>query len=174
MTKQEIAEGMRQFILMAFIGPENLETGFLTRQRVNPLEKDEIIEFSQTTEYIVNQVVKLYADALNGQMPDDYSCGILFQYIFDKTTEAAYKKATGKEVDTVFMLKDAFDYYEPDLPEYIQLKLTSVVRHISIINSKVLRYLDDNKCRINDITQWMPAYLMAAAIIAMQFAQEIV
>ena len=30
MNKQEIAQGLSQFVMMAFIGPQNIETGFLT------------------------------------------------------------------------------------------------------------------------------------------------
>ena len=47
----------------------------------------------------------------------------------------------GDEVDTQFNLKEAFDYHEPDMPEYIQLKLTNVVGKIGLINIKILHYL---------------------------------
>ena len=60
-----------------------------------------------------------------------------------------------------------------DLPEYIQLKLTNVVGKIGLINMKILHYLDENNARTNDYDSWLPAYLMVAVIIAIQFAQEI-
>ena len=88
-------------------------------------------------------------------------------------TEALYKLLMGEEVDTQFELKEAFEYHEPDLPEYIQLKLTNVVGKIAIIHSRILHYLDENSARTSDLELWLPAYLMVAVIIAIQFAQEI-
>lgn len=173
MTKLELAQIMNQFVLMAFVGPENIQTGFLTRQRVNPLENKQMIAFSQESENIINQLVKLFADAVNGIIPDYTDCGTLFQYVFDKTTEATYKLVIGMEIDTKFMLGEAFDYHEPDLPEYIQLKLTNVVGQICIISTKILHYLDENGYRTKDVKEWMPAYLMVAVVLAIEFAQEI-
>jgi hypothetical protein len=173
MTKQEMAQSMNQFVLMSFVSPENIQTGFLTRQRVNSLENNQIVAFSQETENIVNQLVKNFANAVKGIVPDYTDCGTLFQYVFDKTTEATYKLVTGEEVDTQFMLKEAYEYHEPDLPEYIQLKLTNVVGPTSIISTKILHYLDENECRTKDVEQWMTAYLMVAVVLAIEFAQEI-
>ena len=39
MNKQEIAQGLSQFVMMAFIGPQNIETGFLTRHRIKKMTK---------------------------------------------------------------------------------------------------------------------------------------
>ena len=39
-----------------------------------------------------------------------------------------------EEIDTQFIPKEIYDGYAPDLPEYIQLKLTKVVGKIAIIN----------------------------------------
>ena len=77
------------------------------------------------------------------------------------------------EVDTQFNIKEAFEYHEPDLPEYIQLKLTNVVGKIAIINRRIIQYLEDNDARTANLDNWLPAYLMVAVIIAIQFAQEI-
>ena len=170
MTKLELAQSMNQFVLMSFVGPENIQTGFLTRQRVNPLENKQMIAFSQETEKIVNQLVKGLADAVKEIVPDYTDCGTLFQYVFDKTTEATYKLVNGEEVDTQFMLREAFEYHEPDLPEYIQLKLTNVIGQIGIISTKILHYLDENECRTKDVEQWMPAYLMVSVVLAIEFA----
>ena len=38
---------------------------------------------------------------------------------------------------------------------------------------KILHYLDENNARTNDYDSWLPAYLMVAVIIAIQFALEI-
>ena len=37
MNKQEIAQGLSPFVMMAFVDAQNLETGFLTRHRINKL-----------------------------------------------------------------------------------------------------------------------------------------
>lgn len=40
MNKQEIAQGLSQFVMMAFIGPQNIETGFLTRHCIKKMTKE--------------------------------------------------------------------------------------------------------------------------------------
>jgi len=163
---------MRQFAVKAFVSLENRQTGFLTRIRTNPLENEEIIAFSNLTENIVNQFVGQLATALDGEVPDNDICTTLFQYVFDKTTEATYKLIIGDEIDTMFILKEAFEYHAPDLPEFIQLKLTNVVAPLCTLSANILDFLDKNECRTSDVEQWMPAYLMVAAILGIQFAQE--
>lgn len=83
--------------------------------------------FSLETEKIINQLSHQLEQVADGNVPTDFECGTLFQYVFDKVTEALYKLLMGDEVDTQFNLQEAFDYNEPDLPEHIQLKLTNVV-----------------------------------------------
>ena len=173
MNKQEIAKGLSSFIMIAFVDSRNLETGFLTRHRINELTKEQIIGFSMETEKIINKLSQQLEQVVDGNIPTDFECGTLFQYVFDKVTEALYKLLMGDEVDTQFNLQEAFDYHEPDLPEYIQLKLTNVVGKIGIINTKILHYLDENNARTSNLDEWLPAYLMVAVIIAIQFAQEI-
>lgn len=173
MDKQELAQGLSPFVMMAFVDAQNLETGFLTRHRINGLSKEQIMGFSMETENIINKMVQLYAESFPEEIPSDYNCGILFQYVFDKTTEALFKLLTGQDVDTQFKLKEAFEYHAPDLPEYIQLKLTNVVGKIAAINQSILHFIDENDVRTSDVNSWMPAYLMVSVIIAIQFAQEI-
>lgn len=173
MTKQELVKGLMPYVLRAFVSPENIHTGSLTRQRINPLPQEQIRAFSLETENIINSMVQLYAEAFPEEIPSDYNCGILFQYVFDKTTEALFKLLTGQDVDTQFVLKEAFEYHAPDLPEYIQLKLTNVVGKIAAINQSILNFIDDNDARTGDINSWMPVYLMVSVIIAIQFTQEI-
>ena len=137
------------------------------------MEPEQIQAFSLETEKIINKMVQLYAESFSEEIPSDNNCGILFQYVFDKTTEALFKLMIGQDVDTQFILKEAFEYHAPDLPEYIQLKLTNVVGKIAIMHSRILHYLDENNARTSDLEQWLPAYLMVAVIIAIQFVQEI-
>lgn len=46
-------------------------------------------------------------------------------------------------------------------------------RKIAVIHSRFLHYLDENNTRTSELNLWLPAYLMVAVIIAIQFAQEI-
>jgi hypothetical protein len=98
---------------------------------------------------------------------------MLFQYVFDKTTEATYKVIKDEDVDTQFLPKEIYDGYAPDLPEYIQLKLTNIVSKIAIISSSILQYLDKKKYRTLDMNVWLSAYLIISVTLAIQFAQEI-
>ena len=173
MMKEEIAQGLAEFAKMAYVDPQNPETGFLTRNRVNPLSKEQIVDFYGETEEIINQFVQLLDDTLNGIVPSDYDCGMLFQYVFDKITEATYKMIMDEEIDTQFILHEVYDGYAPDLPEYIQLKLTNVVPKLGIIHSSMLQYLTEKDIITANLTEWMPAYLMVAAAIGIEFAQEI-
>ena len=134
MTKQELAQELIEFAKMAFVDSMNPETGFLTRNRINPLTNEQITEFSLQTEEIICQMAQHLENFTFGNGPSDYECGMLFQYVFDKTTEATYKMIMDEEIDTQFIPKEIYDGYAPDLPEYIQLKLTKVVGKIAIIN----------------------------------------
>ena len=173
MNKQEIAKGLSPFVMMAFVDSQNLETGFLSRHRINKMTKEQIMGFSMETEKIINDLSHQLEQVADGNIPTDLECGTLFQYVFDKVTEALYKLLMGNEVDTQFNIKEAFEYHEPDLPEYIQLKLTNVVGKIAIINRRIIQYLEDNDARTANLNNWLPAYLMVAVIIAIQFTQEI-
>ena len=162
-----------RFVNMAFVDSMNPETGFLTRHRISTMTEEEIMDFSLKTEAIINQMVDALSHVCAGNIPDNFECGTLFQYVFDKVVEAAYKKITGEEIDTQFNIREAFEYHEPDLPEYIQLKLTNVVGKVAIISSDILHYLGKNDLKTADLSTWMPPYFMVAATIAIQFAQEI-
>ena len=173
MTKQELAQELREFAKMVFVDSRNPETSFLTRNRINPLTNEQITEFSLQTEDIICQMAQHFEIINRGNVPTYYECGMLFQYVFDKTTEATYKMIMDEEIDTQFIPKEIYDGYAPDLPEYIQLKLTKVVGKIAIISSSILQYLDKNKLRTLDMNVWLSAYLMISVTLAIQFAQEI-
>jgi len=173
MTKQELSLKLNGFIQLAFISPQNMWTGFLTGHRVNILTNEQILGFSLKTENIVTQMVQQLKNVSDGGIPDYYECGTLFQYVFDKTTEAMLKLIMDGEINTQFDLKEAFKYHEPDLPYYIQLKLTNVVGKLATISKKILIFLDEEKVRTKELDNWMTVYLMVSAIIAIQFALEI-
>ena len=173
MMKEEFAQGLAEFAKMAYVDSMNPDTGFLTRNIVNPLSKEQIVDFYGEKEGIIKQIVQLLEDTVNGGVPTGYECGMLFQYVFDKITEATYKMIMDEEIDTQFILHEVYVGYAPDLPEYIQLKLTNVVPKLGIIHSSMLQYLTENDIITANLTEWMPAYLMVAAAIGIQFAQEI-
>lgn len=173
MTQKELLQELSQFVMKAYVGPQNTETGFLTHHHVNSLTKEQATDFLQETEAITRQMVEQMEQSFDGNVPTDYECGVVFQYVFDKTTEAAFKQLTGKDIDTQYYVPEAFEYYEPDLPEYIQLKLTNIVGRLAIISSEVLHYIDEKELKTDDLGLWMPPYLMISAILAINFAQEI-
>ena len=82
MNKQEIAQGLSPFVMMAFVDAQNLETGFLTRHRINKLTKEQIMGFSMETEKIINKLSHQLEQVADGNIPTDYECGTLFQYVF--------------------------------------------------------------------------------------------
>lgn len=173
MNKQELSQELLQFVEKAFVDIRNVESGFLTRHLVNTLTKEQILYVSSETENIVTQLVEQMEKLFAEKIPEYFECGTLFQYVFDKVTEAVYKLIQGKDIDTQFSLKEAFEYHEPDLPEYIQLKLTNVVGQTSSISSQILHFLDEKKLRTANLSNWMIGYLMVATVIAIQFALEI-
>ena len=99
MNKQEIAQGLSPFVMMAFVDAQNLETGFLTRHRINKLTKEQIMGFSMETEKIINKLSHQLEQVADGNIPTDYECGTIFQYVFDKVTEALYKLLMGKAMN---------------------------------------------------------------------------
>ena len=173
MNKLEITKEMSRFVNLAFVDCQNIGTGFLTRHCINSMTEEEIMDFSLETEAIIDQMVEALSHVCAGTIPENFECGTLFQYVFDKVVEAAYKKIMGEEIDTQFNNREAFEYHEPDLPEYIQLKLTNVVGKLAIISSEILQYLGNNDLKTADLSTWMPPYFMVAVTIAIQFAQEI-
>ena len=99
MNKQEIAQGLSPFVMMAFVDAQNLETGFLTRHRINKLAKEQIMGFSMETEKIINKLSHQLEQVADGNISTDYECGTIFQYVFDKVTEALYKLLMGKAMN---------------------------------------------------------------------------
>lgn len=72
-NKREIAQELSQFVMMAFVDAQNLETGLLTRHRINKLTKEQIMGFSMETEKIINQLSHQLEQIADGNIPTDYS-----------------------------------------------------------------------------------------------------
>lgn len=174
MTAQEIAKDILTFgLTKANCSVENLETGILTKEVTNPLEKQQVTDISLETEFILRSMIDQIDKGTGGSCPSDYECGILFQYVFDKVTEVTYKTIVGEEVDTEFNVKEAFENHEPDLPYHIQQKLTDKVTKLACLCGLLIQYMDEKGYRENEIMVWMLPFLMVSSTIAIQFAQEI-
>ena len=173
MKGQELAQSLSKFVQMADIDAENVDTGFLTGHRINSLPKEQALFILMESRRIITQMVQQLNEATNGEVPTDVECGLLFQYVFDKVTEVTYKTIMDLDIDTQLDLAEVFEYYEPDLPTHIQLKLTNVVGKVARIHDKIIKFLDDNQSRSSDLLSWMLFYLMVSASIAIKFAQEI-
>lgn len=173
MTAQEIAKDILTLgLTKANCSVENVETGILTKQLINPLEKQQVIDISLETEYILRSMINQIDEGTGGNCPSDYESGILFQYVFDKVTEVTYKTIIGKKVDTEFNVAEAFEYHEPDLPYYVQQKLTNKVAQLGFLCGLLIQYMDEKEYRENEMMVWMLPFLMVSSTIAIQFAQE--
>lgn len=173
MTAQEIAKDILTLgLTKANCSVENVETGILTKEVTNPLEKQQVTDISLETEFILRSMIDQIDKGTGGSCPSDYECGILFQYVFDKVTEVTYKTIVGEEVDTEFNVKEAFENHEPDLPYYIQQKLTNKVAKLACLCGLLIQYMDEKEYRESEMMIWMLPFLMVSSTIAIQFAQE--
>lgn len=62
---------------------DNMETGLLTMDRLNELEKGQVLALAQETESILRQFVGAFEEHTTNKF-DGYEAGILFQYVFVK------------------------------------------------------------------------------------------
>ena len=73
---------------------DNLETGLLTMDKFNELEKGQALALAQETESILRQFVSAFEEHSPYKF-EGYDAGILFQYVFDKVVEVTYKPEFG-------------------------------------------------------------------------------
>jgi hypothetical protein len=173
MTKNEIAEAILRFgVQKAYLSAENMTTGVLTQNVLNPLSEEKITELSLETEYRLRALIAQYSHAIEGDVSSDQECGLLFQYVFDRVVEVTYKTIIGKEIDTKFLLIEPFESYEIDLPYYIQQKLTNQVGRLACLCGSIIEYMDKNGFREENLGTWMLPFLMVPTYIAIRFAQE--
>lgn len=173
MTKNEIAEAILRFgVQKAYLSAEDMTTGVLTQNVLNPLSEEKISELSLETENILRALIAQYSHAIEGDASSDQECGLLFQYVFDRVVEVTYKTIIGKEIDTKFLLIEPFEGYEIDLPFYIQQKLTNQVGRLACLCGSIIEYMDKNGFREENLGTWMLPFLMVPTYIAIRFAQE--
>ncbi len=148
---------------------DNLETGLLTMDRLNELEKGQVLALAQETESILRQFVSAFEEHTTNKF-EGYDAGILFQYVFDKVVEVTYKAIIDAEIDTQFIPSEPFEYHEPDLPEYIQLKLTNAVGKVGHIFCRTIDFIDKNGYRTENLDDWLLPVLIVATYVGMEFA----
>ena len=151
---------------------DNLETGLLTMDKFNELEKGQALALAQETESILRQFVSAFEVHSTNKF-EGYDAGILFQYVFDKVVEVTYKVIIDVEIDTQFIPSEPFEYHEPDLPEYIQLKLTNAVGKVGHIFCRTIDLIDQKGDRSENLKDWLLPVLIVATYVGMEFAQEI-
>lgn len=151
---------------------DNLETGLLTMDKFNELEKGLALALAQETESILRQFVSAFEEHSPYKF-EGYDAGILFQYVFDKVVEVTYKVIIDVEIDTQFIPSEPFEYHEPDLPEYIQLKLTNAVGKVGHIFCRTIDFIDQKGYRSENLKDWLLPVLIVATYVGMEFAQEI-
>lgn len=151
---------------------DNQETGLLTMDRLNELGKGQVLALAQETESILRQFVSAFEEHSTNKF-EGYDAGILFQYVFDKVVEVTYKAIIDVELDTQFIPSEPFEYHEPDLPEYIQLKLTNAVGKVGHIFCRTIDFIDQKGYRTENLKDWLLPVLIVATYVGMEFAQEI-
>lgn len=150
---------------------DNLETGLLTMNRFSQLEKEQVLALSQETEAILRQFVNVFEEHTDNKF-EGYDACILFQYVFDKVVEVTYKVIIDAEIDTQFIPSEPFEYHEPDMPEYIQLKLTNAVSKVGQICCHTIDFIDENSYRTKTLSEWLLPLLLVATYVEIEFAQE--
>ena len=140
---------------------DNLETGLLTMDKFNELEKGQALALAQETESILRQFVSAFEEHSPYKF-EGYDAGILFQYVFDKVVEVTYKVIIDVEIDTQFIPSEPFEYHEPDLPEYIQLKLTNAVGKVGHIFCRTIDFIDQKGYRSENLKDWLLPVLIVS------------
>lgn len=170
-TKEIKQEIVNYGVSLSVLNANNIKTGLLSMNKINPLEKELLLPLSHDTEEILKEFVDAYEEHTKMRF-EKYESGILFQYVFDRAVEVTYKVIMGLDIDTQYILNEPFDGYNIDIPEYIQLKLTNRVEPISLLYCEIIDYIDKNEYRTEKLSDWLLPVLLVAAIVGIEFAQE--
>lgn len=173
MTHQELVTDIIKYgITLATISENTSETGILSGHHVNHILKDDLIWIADSSQEIVKGLVAQVKQVLKDQEPDDYECGMLYQYVFDKTVEVTFKVITHQEVNTKMNVGEIFKYYELDVPVHIQHNVTVKVPQISRINHKLQEYITAKGYQSEGLDVWLFGFLLAAVSTAISFTAE--
>lgn len=171
-TTETLKEIDRYGVGISQFNIDNQKTGLLTMDRHNELEKGQAIALAQETESILRQFVSFFQEHTTNKF-EGCEAGILFQYVFDKVVEVTYKAIIDAEIDAQFIPSEPFEYHEPDLPEYVQLKLTNAVGKVSHIFCCTIDFVDQKGYRTENLKDWLLPVLIVATYVGIEFAQEI-
>lgn len=159
-------------IEMASVNAYNLQTGFLTSQKRNHLEKDDLIDIINPLRAICHNTAIILQQ--NQIIPDQTQSALIFQYFFDRAFEVFYKKFNGLDPDSVvFNIQEVFDYYEPDLPFNVQQIITNRVGNIAALTAKLWLYMDEIGVFRTSFNVWFANFLSIATTLGVAFAQEV-
>ena len=173
MTHQEIVTDILKYgITLATITENTLETGILTGHHVNSILKDDLLWIADSSQDIVKGLIAQVKQVLKDELPDDYECGMLYQYVFDKTVEVTFKVITRQEVTTKMNVGEIFKYYELDVPAHIQHNVTVKVPKIALINKKLQEYMIDKGYQSEGLDVWLFGFLLTAVSTAISFTAE--
>lgn len=176
MTDKEIEIANKTFmkkgVEMPLFTVENMETGFITEEIRNHINRKELIEIAGALRSVALTVAKTLEE--NGVTPNQTQSGLIFQYFFDRAVEIFYKQYHGIETDSVtFNIQEVFDYYEPDLPYNVQQILTNRVGNIAVLTSKLWSFMESTNVFDTPFNVWFSNFLSVATTIGLRFAQEI-
>lgn len=168
---QQIAVDIISYVQKrSVLSEQNSQCYIHTGEIKNPIHQEQVVDFTQAMHHITTELAKQIEAAYKHEQPAVYDCGMWFQYIFDRSVEVAYQYIIGAEkIKTHFNLNEVNDYYEPDLPEYLQLKVTNAVSHIAMLFNYTYTYIVDNKYNEESLQTWLAPLLYAAAITAFTF-----
>lgn len=146
--------------------------GFLTGESKNNLDQEDAEQFSEEMRAIAGQFAHIISDNLASPLQNTPELAALFQYFFDKSVEVTYKMIVGVDVDTQFQPYEAFSEHYPDLPEYIQVKLTRVVPNMAGVLAHLSSFMERNGYFKYNTCDWLLPILLSASIIGFRFAIE--
>lgn len=170
---QEIAIDIVKYVVdKANVSLENAETGFLTGQHINSLPKEDVEYYLETVQSMLIPYIKNHTYGIDEKLTSD-DCVRMFQYIFDRSFEISYKVITREKAYTVFDATETGDYYELDVPEYIQLKVNQIVPKTVLTFVKTYNYICEKGYNSEDYMKWLHPLLFGASCIALSFAMQI-
>lgn len=171
---QQIASDIISYVdKRSMFAEENLPCYILTGDIKNFLSEELALDFVQRLQYITTELAKQIDQACNHENPPLRDCSIMFQYIFDRCVEVTYKYIKDyKKIDTRYDIREAFNYYELDIPEYLQLKVTNVVGKIGVLSHYAYNYIVQQGYLEKGMSIWLMPFLYSAASVAFKFTLE--
>lgn len=164
---------VKKGIELALINANNLDTGFITLQKRNTLNKNKLSEIVNTLQDI--SLTKAKFLETHNIVPSMEESGMIFQHFFTKSVEIFYKQYYGIEIDSVsfFNIREAFEFYEPDLPYNVQQILNNRLWNIAALTTELWSYMEKNGIFNTPFSMWFANYLSLATTLGLAFAQEI-